>query len=319
MRVIGKRKSHKALDLKQLNKRKPWFAERTQIAYHLMMLPGIIVLLIFSYIPMFGLVMAFQKFIPSLGIHGSEWVGLANFKFLLSNPDVRNKFLNSLILAGSSIALENTVPVFIALLLNEVRHKRYKKTIQTVIYLPHFLSWVTLGVIFQQFFSLNGFVNNILDSLGVDSIHFMANNSAFRPMLIVTGIWKSFGWGTIIYLAALTGIDPTQYESARIDGATRLQRIRYITLPGMMPIIILKLILSLGNVLNANFDQVFNLYNPLVYESSDIIDTYIYRMGLVQSQYSLSTAVGMLKSMASTILITLSYLLSNKLTDYRIF
>ena len=290
-----------------------------QLNYHLMLLPGVLLLLIFNYIPMFGLVIAFQKYIPSLGIRRSSWVGLANFKYLFSISDFSIKLGNTLILACANIALDMVVPIIVAILLNEVRHKLYKSTIQTIVYLPHFLSWVILGFVFSQFFSLDGYLNNMLAVFGMEKLHFMASNRLFRPMLIVTSTWQSFGWSTIIYLAALTGIDPALYESARIDGASRMQRIWSITLPGMMSVIVLKLILSLGNVLNANFDQVFNLYNPLVYETADIIDTYVYRMGLVQSQYSLSTAVGLFKSGISTALIIISYWLSYRFTDYRIF
>jgi putative aldouronate transport system permease protein len=284
-----------------------------------MMLPGVLLLLLFSYIPMAGLVIAFQKYIPSLGVRGSQWVGLANFRYLFSNPDVGEKFINTLILACSNLALDILVPLVIAILLNEARHKPFRSGVQTIIYLPHFLSWVILGLIFRQFLSLNGLVNSVIGALGGEPVHFMGSNTVFRPMLILTNLWKEFGWGTIIFLAALTGIDTALYESARIDGATRFQRIWHITLPGMMSVILLKLILSLGSVLNANFDQVFNLYSPLVYETADIIDTYVYRMGLVQAQFSLSTAVGFFKSVIGTVLIVLSYVLSNKVSEYRIF
>lgn len=290
-----------------------------QTYYHVMMLPGVISLLLFSYIPMGGIVMAFQKYQPALGISGSKWLGLQNFRYLFSVPDIWTKFSNTLILACANIVLDLTVPLIFALCINEVRHSAFKRTVQTIIYLPHFLSWVLLGLIFRQFFSMNGLFNRLLESVGLGKIFIMGSNDYFRPMLIMTNCWKSFGWGTIIYLAALTGFDPALYESATMDGATRLQKTLHITLPGMLSIIVLKLTLSLGGVLNANFDQVFNLYSPLVYQTADIIDTYVYRMGLVQAQYSLSTAVGLLKSAISFILIMVSYALSYKFADYRIF
>ncbi len=296
-----------------------WFFDRTQMYYHLMLLPGVALLILFNYVPMYGVIMAFQKFNPSLGFARSKWVGWQNFKYLFSIPDVQSKFMNTLILAGANIVLDMVIPLAFAILLNEVRHRAYKRTIQTIVYLPHFLSWVTLGLIFKQFFSMNGYMNTLLVSLGLEKIHFMGSNDYFRPLLIFTNSWKSFGWGTIIFLAALTAIDPALYESARMDGATRMQKIRYIILPGMMSVIVLKLTLSLGGVLNANFDQVFNLYNTLVYDTADIIDTYVYRMGMVQAQYSLSTAVGLLKSVISLVLIVTSYGLSYKFADYRIF
>ncbi|MEA5012974.1 MAG: ABC transporter permease subunit [Candidatus Limiplasma sp.] len=284
-----------------------------------MLLPGVALLILFSYVPMYGIVMAFQRYIPSLGIAGSKWVGMQNFAYLFSVPDIGQKFANTLILACSAIALDMIVPLIVALLLNEVRHSAYKRTVQTIVYLPHFLSWVMLGLIFRQFLSLNGFVNNLLSTLGRERIFFMGSNEHFRLMLVITNSWKSFGWGTIIFLAAVTNIDPSLYEAATIDGAGRLRKVLSITMPGMMSVIVLKLTLSLGSVLSANFDQVFNLYSPLVYETGDIIDTYVYRMGLVQSQYSLSTAVGLLKSGISFVLIVLSYGLSYKFADYRIF
>lgn len=300
-------------------RRKRWFWDRTQACYHAMLLPGVALLILFSYVPMYGIVMAFQKYIPSLGIAGSKWVGMQNFAYLFSVPDIGQKFANTLILACSAIALDMIVPLIVALLLNEVRHSAYKRTVQTIVYLPHFLSWVMLGLIFRQFLSLNGFVNNLLSTLGRERIFFMGSNEHFRLMLVITNAWKSFGWGTIIFLAAVTNIDPSLYEAATIDGAGRLRKVLSITMPGMMSVIVLKLTLSLGSVLSANFDQVFNLYSPLVYETGDIIDTYVYRMGLVQSQYSLSTAVGLLKSGISFVLIVLSYGLSYKFADYRIF
>ena len=301
------------------HKRKRWFFDKLQMNYHLMMFPGVVLLIIFSYVPMYGIIMAFQKYIPSLGFAGSKWVGFKNFQYIFSIPDVQAKFANTLILACASIVLDMIVPLVFAILLNEVRHSAYKRTIQTIVYLPHFISWVTLGLIFRQFLSLNGFVNNTIEALGMEKIYILGSNLYFRPMLIITNCWKSFGWGTIIFLASLTNIDPALYESARIDGASRFQRVLHITLPGMMSVVILKLTLSLGGVLSANFDQVFNLYNTLVYDTADIIDTYVYRMGLVQAQYSLSTAVGLLKSAISFVLIVASYGLSYKYADYRIF
>lgn len=291
----------------------------TQRSYHLMLLPGVVLLLIFSYAPMVGVVMAFEKYVPTKGIFGSQWVGLRNFQYIFSLPNTWLLFRNTLILACSSIILDIIFPILFAVLLNEVRHTRLKKSIQTAIYLPNFLSWVMLAEIFRQMFAISGPVNNLISALGMEPVHFLGNNATFRPFLIVTNSWKSFGYSSIIYTASILNIDPNLYEAAHIDGATRFQRILHITLPGMASIIVLKSTLALGTVLSANFDQVLNLYNAVVYESGDIIDTYVYRMGILQAQYSLSTTAGLLKSVVSTLLIIVSYGLAKKFADYRIF
>jgi ABC-type polysaccharide transport system, permease component len=292
------------------------YSERTFI---LMLIPGVIFLIVFNYVPMFGVVMAFQNYLPSLGILGSKWVGLANFQYLFQIPDIAKIFSNTLIIACTNIVLGLIIPIIFALLLNEVKNAAFKRSIQTIIYLPFFLSWVVLGIIFQQMFSLNGMINNLTVALFGKQIMFYSSNVWFRPILILTAQWKGFGWGTIIYLAAITSIDLSQYEAATIDGATRFRKMWHITLPGMSSTIILMAVLALGNVLNAGFDQIFNMYNPLVYDTADIIDTYVYRMGLVQMQFSMSSAVGLLKSVISFIMIAVSYVLARKYADYRIF
>lgn len=293
--------------------------DKIQRTYHLMLLPGVILMLVFSYFPMYGILMAFQKYMPSLGISGSQWVGWANFSYLFKLPTISQLFSNTLILACANVLLDIIVPIIVAIMINEVSHPLYKRTVQTIVYLPHFLSWVMLGVVFKQMFAEHGMFNNLLASLGLGRLPIMSDPTLFRAMLIITNSWQNFGWGTIIFLASIVGIDPALYESAVIDGASRFRRIWHITLPAMASVIVLKATLSLGNVLNANFDQVFNLYNVLVYESADIIDTYVYRMGLVQSQFSIATAVGLLKSCISTVLIIASYLMAKKFANYNIF
>nr|WP_223285305.1 ABC transporter permease subunit [Paenibacillus sp. PL91] len=284
-----------------------------------MLLPGMIMLFIFSIVPMFGAVMAFQRFIPAKGIWGSDWVGFANFTYMFQLPDSKQIFLNTIVIAIGKIILGLLVPIVFALLLNEVRLKVFKSTVQTIVYLPHFMSWVVLGTMLSMIFSYDGMVNGLLEFLGLERIMFMASNTWFRPLLILTDTWKEFGYGTIIYLAALTAINPALYESAALDGANRWKQIRSITLPGIFPTIVLLGTLSLGNVLNAGFDQVFNLYNPLVYETGDIIDTFVYRMGLINMQYSFATAIGLMKSVISFVLIILSYKLAAKYAGYKIF
>ena len=284
-----------------------------------MLLPSMIFLIIFSFIPMFGIIMAIQNYMPAKGILGSKFVGLENFKFMFQMPDSKQIFMNTIIIAFWKIVVGTIVTIVFALLLNEIRLKWAKKSIQTIVYLPNFLSWVILSTVVVNVFAYDGPINDFLEMLGLERILFMASNDWFRPMLIVTDVWKGFGYGAIIYLAALSGIDPGLYEAAAIDGANRFKRVLHITLPGILPTIMLVTIMNLPNILNAGFDQIFNLYNPLVMETSDIIDTYVYRVGLVQRQYSLGTAVGLMRSIVGIILILSANKLAQKVTDYRIF
>lgn len=293
--------------------------KRDQAAFHMMMAPGMICLLIFSFIPMIGIVMAFQKYIPAKGISGSPWVGLDNFKFMFQIPDSKQIFLNTIVIAFWKIVVSTGVTVLFSLLLNEIRVSWAKKSIQTIVYLPNFLSWAVLATVIMNIFSYDGPINTFLSWMGVDPILFMASNTWFRPMLVITDVWKGFGYGSIIYLATLTSIDPGLYEAASIDGANRLQRILHVTLPGLLPTIVLITTMNLPNILNAGFDQIFNLYNPLVYQTADIIDTYVYRVGLLNRQYSLGTAVGLMRSVVGIILMLSANKLAQKLTDRRIF
>lgn len=292
---------------------------KKQISYHLLMLPGMIFLIIFSYVPMAGILMAFQDFIPARGIFGSEWVGLENFKYMLTIPDGKQVLINTLAIAIGKMILGTIVPILFALMLNEIRATLFKKSVQTIVYLPNFLSWVVLTTVITSLFSLDGPVNAVLIFFNIEPIMFLASNTWFRPIIVLTDVWKNFGYGSIVYLAALTSIDPGLYEAASIDGATRLKQMIHITLPGILPTVILMAALSLGNILNAGFDQVFNLYNPIVYQTGDIIDTYVYRIGLKEMQYSLATAVGLLKSVVSFILIISANQLAKKLTNQKIF
>jgi putative aldouronate transport system permease protein len=288
--------------------------------FHLMLIPGILLLLIFAYTPMVGIVIAFQDFNPVRGFFRSEWIGLENFQFMLDLPDTKEIVTNTIEIAIMKIFAGLSVPIIFAILLNEIRITWYKRTIQSLVYLPHFLSWVILGGILIDVLSVNGGgINNFLGLLGIDPIFFLGDNFWFRTVLIVSDVWKEFGFSTIIYLAALTGIDPSLYEAASIDGASRWKRTKHITLPGILPVIILMSTLSLGNILNAGFDQIFNLYNPIVIGTSDIIDTYVYRVGLISAQYGLATAIGLFKSAIGFVLIVLSYRLAYRYANYRIF
>lgn len=244
--------------------------------YHLMLLPVMAFLVIFHILPMFGVIIAFEKFIPTRGFFGSEFVGLKYFQQMLKMSISWRIFRNTVVIAVWKIAMNMVVPITFSILLNEVRVEGFKRTAQTIIYLPHFLSWVVLAIPIMNIFAYDGVVNNIVRAFGGSPILFMSSNSWFRPILIMTDVWKEFGFGTIVYLAAITGIDPALYEAAVIDGATRGQRMLHVTLPGMLPTIVLLATRNLGNVLSAGFDQIFNLYSPAVYEVGDIIDTYVY-------------------------------------------
>ncbi len=288
--------------------------------FHLLLAPGMLILLLFAYLPMIGIVIAFQEFNPMQGFFKSEWVGLEHVRFLFELPDTMQTVRNTVEISLMKIVAGLVVPISFALLLNEARIVWFKRTVQSLVYLPHFLSWVILGGILIDVLSINGGVfNQIAASLGLDPIFFFGDETWFRVMLIVTDVWKEFGFSTIVYLAALTGINPALYEAASIDGASRWQRVVYITLPGILPVVVLMSTLSLGNVLNAGFDQIFNLYNPMVIGTTDIIDTYIYRMGLIQAQYGLATAIGLMKSIIGFALIVTSYRLAYRYANYRIF
>ncbi len=292
---------------------------KKQAYYHLMMLPGMIFLIIFNFIPMAGIVMAFQNFSPVKGILESKWVGLDNFRFIFSLPDSRQIFVNTIIISLGKILLGILIPVCFSLLLNEIKMKFFKRTVQTIVYMPHFLSWVVFAAVVQNIFSYDGPVNALLTAIGMEPVMFLGSNQWFRTLMVTTDSWKEFGYGSIIYLAALTGIDPGLYEAASIDGASRWKRLLYITLPGIMPIILIMLTMALPNILNAGFDQIFNLYNPLVYESGDILDTYVYRVGMLKRQYSLGTAVGLIKSVVGMILILAANKLVTTFSDRRMF
>ncbi len=289
------------------------------IAYWIMVIPGYIWLFLFSIVPMVGIVMAFQDYNPSKGWFGSKWVGFKWFEYLLVIPDAKRALANTLIIAISKVILNIIIPLIFALLLNEIRAMKFKKTVQTIVYLPHFISWVILANIVTNMLGSNGILNLIIKSLGHEPVLLMTMPQTFRQLLIGTDVWKEFGYNAVIYLAALTGIDPTLYEAAAIDGSSKWQSVWHITIPGLIPTIVLLTTLAMGNVLNAGFDQVFNMYNSLVMETGDILDTYVYRVGITNMQFSLATAAGLFKSVVSFILVVTSYVLANKYADYNIF
>ena len=286
---------------------------------YVMLIPSIVLAIIFCYIPMGGLIMAFQDYKPWLGFTGSQFVGLRNFQQIFMFKESYQAILNTLIIAISKIICGLVVPIVVALLLNEVKHVGLSKGIQTLVYLPHFLSWVTVAGMLRDVLGLDGIVNGFLQSIGIEPIFFLGEAGIFRQLIVVSDVWKEFGFGMIVYLAAITNIDQSLYEAAEMDGANRWKQTLHITIPSILPMIIVMATLSLGNVLNAGFDQIYNLYSPLTYSTGDVIDTYVYRQSLINGQYSFGTAVGLFKSGVSLLLTAVGYKSAYKFAGYRIF
>lgn len=293
---------------------------QSRLPLHMMMLLPAAFIIVFNYFPMFGVVMAFQRYVPARGIFGSDWVGFGNFSYIFRLPGFRVILFNTFYIAVLKIITGTAAAILVALMLNEIYSPLIKRTIQTVIYLPHFLSWVILGGILVDVLSpSSGIINQLMSAAGIKPVFFLGDPKVFPYTLIATDIWKDVGFRSIVYISALTGINPELYEAAIVDGANRWKQTLHITLPGIMPIIILLATLSLGNVLNAGFDQVFNLYSIAVYSTGDIIDTYTYRMGLISLQFSRATTIGLFKSVISFTLIAVSYKIAIKYANYRIF
>lgn len=276
---------------------------------------------IYYYGPLVGWVMAFQRYDITKGLFGSPFVGWENFEYLFTRyPGFWRIIRNTLRISVAKLIVNFIVPVIVALLLNEMKIEKYKKTLQTMMYLPHFLSWVIIsGLMIDILSPTDGLVNNIIKALGLKQVHFLGSPSLFPSVMVISDAWKGFGFSTILYMAALTAIDPQLYEAATIDGASRWKQCLHITIPGIVSIMVLSGILSLGNLLNAGFDQIFNLYNPAVYSTGDVLDTFTYRIGFKDWQYDMATAVGMVKSCVSLILVSASYFIAYKVADYRIF
>lgn len=282
-----------------------------------MLLPIIAYFIIFKYIPMAGIYMAFTDYKIKLGIFGSPWVGLDNFRRAFATLSFVRSLRNTVIISALKLIVGFPAPILLAILLNEVKHTAFKRTVQTVSYLPHFLSWVIIAGLLSQLLSpTNGPVNQILTEIfGLSKpIYFLGDKAYFRGTLVVTDVWKGVGWGSILYLATITSISPSLYEAAICDGATRMQRILYITIPCMLPTITIMLILNVGSIMDAGFDQIFNLYNSAVYETGDIIDTYVYRIGIGEMKYDLSTAVGLFKNAIGFVLVVLTNMIAKRLS-----
>ncbi|WP_408637877.1 MULTISPECIES: ABC transporter permease [Paenibacillus] len=282
--------------------------------YYVLLIPGLLFLLLFKYTPLYGVLIAFQDFNIFEGIRGSEWVGLEQFHKLIQSEEFGRVFMNTLLISVYKIVLLFPFPIFIALVLNEVRLMFFKRTIQTIIYLPHFLSWVIISGLFVTILSTSGgLVNNIIQSFGGEPISFFVSNEYFRSLVVFTAGWKETGWNAIVFIAAIAGIDQEQYEAAAIDGAGRIRRMLHISLPGILPTVVLMFILRLGSVLDAGTEQILTMYNPVVYETADVIGTFVYRIGLGKMDYSFSTAVGLFNSVVGFILIISGNYISRKL------
>lgn len=283
-------------------------------------LPGLAYFLVYKYAPMFGLYLAFIDFNPFQGIFNSEWVGLEHFRRIFEDTEVIKVLWNTLYLSFLQIAFAFPMPILMALMLNEVRNQVYKRVIQSIIYLPHFLSWVVVVGIWIIFFRGEGLVNIFLrDMLGWDSIPFMTDPSYFKPMIITQVIWKEAGWGTIIFLAALAGVNPSLYEAAVMDGASRMRQIWHITLPAIRSTIVIMLILRLGTVLDSGFEQVFLMLNPFNEETQNVLDTFVFFKGIQQADYSFATAVGMFKGVVGLVLVMAANQLAKKFGEEGVY
>lgn len=316
-------------DLKQIARQT---AKRTarghlhrSLPLYALLIPGIVLMIIFHYVPMFGLAIGFEKYDPFLGsspldaILKSPWVGLANWEKLWGKTAFRRTIGNTFIISGMKVLIGFPIPILLALMINEIRRRFLKRTLQTVMYLPHFISWVIVSALFMNILGVNGIVNTAINSLGGTTIKFFMDNNWFRWVLLITSIWKESGWGTIVYLAAITGIDPELYDAARIDRANRMQQIWYVTLPGIASTIIMMLILRLGGIMDAGFSQIFVMYNSTVYKTGDIIGTYVYREGLGKMNYSQGTIVGMFNSLINMVLLLGGNLLSRRIAGRSIW
>ena len=292
---------------------------RKEWPLHVLILPALIVTAIFSYGPMYGLIMAFQEFNPVLGFNGSPWIGLDNFRWLFNEPHFVRTIPNTFHISLFKIFFGTIASVVFALLLNEIRNLFFKRFFQTIVYIPNFISWVILAGVLQTLLASDGMINSILMALGSDRVMFLADPRVFPWTMIWSDVWKTFGFGTVVYLATITSIDPELYESAVIDGAGKFKQTIYITLPLMGPIIVLMLTLALGHVLSAGFDQIYNLSSPVVYSTGDIIDTYLFRLGFTGGRFALGAAVGLMRSVVSMVLMSISLWIAYKVANYRIF
>lgn len=297
-----------------------WHGLRRDKGLYLLMLPGLVFFILFKYVPMWGIVIAFQDYSPYLGVVQSKWVGFEHFNRLFSNPDFVKLLRNTTMISLMSLLFFFPMPIIFSLLLNEVRNVVFKRILQSIVYLPHFLSWVIIaGITFLLFSQTSGIVNLLLASYGEDKVDFLTNSDMFWWLLTAQSIWKDTGWGTIIFLAAIAGVDPQQFEAAKIDGANRLRQVWHITLPAIRSVILILLILRLGHVMDVGFEQVFLMMNGAVSEVADVFETYVYRMGIQSGQFSYSTAVGLFKSVIGLVLVIVSNRIAKRLGEEGVY
>ena len=291
---------------------------------NLMVLPGLLFFLVFKYLPMYGLIIAFKNYKGStggfFGIMNAEWVGLQNFITFFESVYFLRVLKNTLLISCYRIIFSFPAPIILALMINEIRGRRVKKAVQTITYMPYFLSWVVVAGLMNILLSpTSGPVNAVLNGFGIESVYFMGDSRYFRSMLVISEIWKNVGYGSIVYLAAISNVDQEQFEAARVDGANKLQQIWYITLPSIKGIIAIMLILSVGRILDDNFEQIFNMYSPAVYDVADVFETYIYRSGIVDGKFSYTAAVGLFKSLISLLLIMTTNKITKKMGEEGLF
>jgi putative aldouronate transport system permease protein len=273
---------------------------------YLMVIPVVLYYVIFHYIPMGGAVIAFQDYKPALGMRRSQWVGLRNFIEFLGGPYAWRLIKNTLLLNIYQIIFGFPAPILLALFINEINHKLYKKTVQTISYMPHFISLVVICGLLQTFCRTDGIFNDFLGLFGLERTNLLARAELFRTIFTASGIWQTIGWGSIIYLATLSGVDPNLYEAAAMDGATRITRMLYVSFPSLIPVIVVQLIMRLGNILTQGFEKIILLYSPLIYDTSDVISSYVYRRGLIQMDYSFGSAVGIFNSIVNLVILVLA-------------
>lgn len=308
---------------KELKGPSPLKQKLEKYALYLFLVPAILLVLIFNYLPMFGTIIAFKDYnifaaeTPIKSIFASEWVGLKHFSKIFSNQEFVRAVRNTLIISTYKIVFLFPIPIFLAIMITDIRSAWYKKTIQTVLYLPHFLSWVVVTSVFIQILGPYGVVNNWFKNMNLigSSIQFFGNNDLFRSLVVVSSGWKEVGWNAIIYIAAIAGINPQLYEAAQIDGASKIQQSIYVTLPSIASTIVLLFILRIGAILDAGFDQIFNMYTSAVYDKGDILSTLVYRAGLGQREYSFGTAVGLFNSVVALVMVLGGNYLTRKTLD----
>lgn len=291
---------------------------RNKVKY-LMVLPVVIYFLVFAYKPMYGVLIAFQDYKVQLGMSGSEWIGFENFRRFFSDPSAKRIIMNTFRISIWSIIFGFPAPIILALLINEIKSKYFKRIVQTVTYMPYFISLVVMCSLIKTFTQSDGFISLFLENFGITQTNLLANKTFFIPIYVISGIWQTIGWDSIIYLAALSGIDQEQYEAARIDGAGRFKQMLHVTLPGLKPTIIILFILRMGGILNVGFEKILLLYSPATFEVADVISTYVYRMGILNADFSYSTAIGLFNNVVNIIVLYMTNKIAKKTTDSGLF